>query len=58
MVWPHGQGGLNQCGHFVETRGERELIIRDFVKTPFMDGPKCDNTIRPSWILNSIYVER
>jgi len=38
MVCPLGQGGLSQCGHFFG-QGERGSIFRDFVPTPFMDGP-------------------
>jgi len=36
MVCPHGQRGLNQCGHFSK-KGEGS-IFHDFVKTSFMDG--------------------
>jgi len=34
MVYPHGQGGLSQCG-----QGGRRSIFRHFVRTSFMDGP-------------------
>jgi len=36
---PHGQEkrGLSQCGHFADRGGGS--IFRDFVRTPFMDGP-------------------
>jgi len=36
MVCPHGQGGLSQCGHFVDKEG---VIFCDFVRTFFIDGP-------------------
>jgi len=35
-VYPHGQGGLSQCEHFVEKVGQ---FFRDTVRTSFMDGP-------------------
>jgi len=30
-----GGGGLSQCGHYVDKRS----ILRDFVRTSFMDSP-------------------
>jgi len=37
IVFPHGQGGLNQCGHFSDKRGGGSFF-RNFMQTSFIDG--------------------
>jgi len=51
----HGQrrGGLSHCGHFSE-KGEGMSILRNFVRTSFMERPKHNfNNTQKSYIKNT-----
>jgi len=39
MVCPHGQGGMNQFGHFSDKGGESQFFTILFVRMYFIDDP-------------------